>query len=110
MSKQRLIHLSFCLVLCLAAMMASSSAEADFCGTQVETIYYAWVDNNDPNAYWCSVEGPLCGPCGQPIDEYADWVPIGGTYRDCDGETSSWGNTLCTEPHNTERHFQRCDC
>lgn len=110
MSKQTLVRLSLCLVLCVATMWASSSAEAipSSCGREVVITYYAWIDNNDPNAYWCSP--PLCGPCGQPIDEYAHWAPIGGTYRFCDGETSSWGNTLCTEPENTEMHGSPCDC
>lgn len=107
MSKQSVIRLSFCLVFCLTVMWFSS-AEAAICGREVSTTYYAWIDNSNPNLYWC--QPPLIGPY-IPIETYAHWSPIGGTDRDCEGYTSSWGDTTsCTGTANKVTHSSACFC
>ena len=106
-SKQTLVRLSFCLIFCAAALWLSP-AEAGLCGREVTTTYYAWIQDSDPSAYWCSP--PLVGPY-IPIDYYAHWDPIGGTYSDCQGNFYSWGDTTtCTGTDNTERDFAPCYC
>lgn len=107
MSKQSVVRLSLCLIFCLAAMWISS-AEAAFCGREVTTTYYAWIDDTDPSRYWCSQ--PIISPF-IPVDEYAHWGPIGGTDRDCEGNSSSWGDTTtCTGTANREIQSAPCYC
>ena len=76
---------------------------ACFYPRSVETTYYAWIDNTDPTWYSCT--DVIISPCCS-----LHWGPIGGTYRDCDGNLSSWGDTTtCTGPDNTVRNVELCD-
>jgi hypothetical protein len=102
------VRLCFSLLLLLATVISVEPKLAEaacFYPKSVETTYYAWIDNTDPTWYSCAQ--PIISPC---CAGYLHWGPIGGTFRDCDGNVSSWGDTTtCTGPANTERNFGYCD-
>lgn len=100
-----LIRLSLSVLLLAAAIATAPPAEAG-CENQRTriTTFYAYVDVQNPNKYWCTmpIVGPSCPTC-------YSWEPIGEIVEsDCDGY-SSWGDTTtCTGPDNVEHSSYIC--